>query len=59
MSKIAFSKSNSDVKVKVANREERAVKLYRKRFVASVDTLQEYCSTENCELSLRFPTADI
>lgn len=50
MPKIAFSKLKSGVKVKVANREEKAVKLYRKWFVASVDTLQEYCSIENCEL---------
>lgn len=50
MSKITFTKLKSGVKAKVANREERAVKLYKEKFAASVDALQQYGSTENCEL---------
>lgn len=50
MPQIAFSKLKSGVKVKVANREEKSVKLYREWFAGSVDTLKEYCSPENCKL---------
>lgn len=50
MPKIAFTKLKLDVKAKVANRGKRAVKLYREKFAASVDALQQYSYTENCEL---------